>query len=131
MATIVKDIRVAASSAAAWDAIRDVGAPHTRLVPGFAVDARLEDGVRTVTFANGMTVREPIVTLDDDARRLVWTAQGGRTIHYNASLTVVADGDGTLVRWVADFLPDEMIGVIEAAMTAGAQAMLRALGGRH
>lgn len=41
-----------------WDAARDVGALHTRLVPGFAVDTQLEEGARIVTFANGV-VREP------------------------------------------------------------------------
>jgi hypothetical protein len=47
-------------------ALRDVGALHTRLVPGFVVDTRLEAGARIVTFANGMTVREQIVTVDED-----------------------------------------------------------------
>jgi hypothetical protein len=30
-----------------WDAIRDVGAIHKRLVPGFVVNCVLEDGART------------------------------------------------------------------------------------
>ena len=69
-----------------WAAIRDIGALHTRLVPGFVVGTRLEPGVRVVTFGNGMVVQEPIVAIDENARRLVWTAEGGRTTHYNASI---------------------------------------------
>jgi hypothetical protein len=45
-----------------WSAIRDIGALHTRLVPGFVPDTKLEPGVRVVTFGNGVVV--PIVTID-------------------------------------------------------------------
>jgi carbon monoxide dehydrogenase subunit G len=128
MATVVKRISVRASADAAWDAVRDIGALHTRLVPGFVIDTKLEPGVRIVTFANGVSLREPIVTVDDDARRLVWTAEGGRTRHYNASAQVFPEGDGALIVWTADFLPDEAAGAIDAAMTAGAAAMQAALG---
>jgi hypothetical protein len=58
-----------------WEAVRDVGAVHTRLAPGFVVDTRLEADTRVVTFANGLVARELIVDIDDDARRLVF---GGR-----------------------------------------------------
>ena len=128
MATVVKRILVRASAEAAWDAVRDIGALHTRLVPGFVTDTRLEPGVRIVTFANGVVVREPIVTLDEAARRVVWTAEGGRTRHYNASAQVFSEGEGALIVWTADFLPDEAAGAIDAAMTAGAAAMQAALG---
>jgi hypothetical protein len=42
MASIRKEIVTAAKPQAVWDAVRDVGALHTRLVPGFVVDTRLE-----------------------------------------------------------------------------------------
>ena len=60
-------------------------------MPGFVTDTRLEPGARIVTFANGVTVREPIVTLDEAARRLVWTVEGLRTTHYNASARAFDD----------------------------------------
>ena len=41
-----------------------------------------------VTFVNGAMLREPIVTLDEEARRLVWTHEGGRARHYNGALQV-------------------------------------------
>ena len=111
-----------------WSAVRDIGALHTRLVPGFVVDTKLEPGVRVVTFVNGVILREPIVALDDEARRLVWTAEGGRARHYNASLQVFAEaGAGARVVWIADFLPDEISDYQSAAMKAGMKAMGRAL----
>jgi len=129
MATVRKEIPLRASAAEVWDAIRDIGALHTRLVPGFVVDTRLEPGARIVTFANGMVVREPIVTLDDAAMRLVWSAEGAHTTHYNSSAQVVADGEAACrVIWISDFLPDVVAPDLDAAMTAGAASMQQAFG---
>jgi hypothetical protein len=128
MASLYQDIFTSASAEAAWDAIRDIGALHTRLVPGFVVETRLEPGARIVTFGNGMVIREPIVSLDDKRRRLVWTAEGAGTQHYNGSAQVVTEASGrTRVVWTADFLPDEAAPAIHAMMVAGAAAMKQAL----
>jgi carbon monoxide dehydrogenase subunit G len=123
MASVVREIVTRARPIDAWDAIRDIGALHTRLVPGFVLDTRLEPGARIVTFANGMVVREPIVALDEHARRLVWSAEGGRTTHYNAAVQVFESGSGARIVWTADFLPDSLAGNIAAAMDVGAGAM--------
>jgi Polyketide cyclase / dehydrase and lipid transport len=89
---------------------------------------KLEPGARIVTFVNGMVLREPIVTLDDEARRLVWTAEGGRARHYNAALQVSELADGlTSVVWTADFLPDDVSGFLSKAIEAGMAAMQRSL----
>jgi carbon monoxide dehydrogenase subunit G len=128
MASIRKEIHTRARVDDVWAAIRDIGALHTRLVPGFVTDTRLEPGARIVTFGNGAVVREPIVTIDDAARRLVWSAQGGRSQHYNASAQALLQNDGTtIVVWIADFLPDELAGEIEAAMSMGASVMKKTL----
>lgn len=127
MATVRKEVVTDARPDDVWDAIRDVGALHTRLVPGFVTDTRLEPGARLVTFANGATVREPIVTLDDDARRLVWSAEGLPTTHFNGAVQVFAESGATRVVWMTDFLPDDAADAIDAAMEAGAQAMKTAL----
>src|SRR5207253_1573776 len=104
-----------------------VRALHTRLVPGFVTDTRLEKGARIVTFGNGMVVRELIVDLDDTARRLVWSASGGRLSHHNASAQVFADGDKrSRLDWTADLLPDELAGEIRTMMEHGAAAMKKA-----
>src|SRR5258706_7769961 len=93
MASIRKEISTKAHSDDVWAAIRDIGALHTRLVPGFVVDTRLEPGARVVTFGNGMVRREPIITIDEAARRLVWSAEGERITHYNASVQAFTDGE--------------------------------------
>ena len=128
MASIRKEIETKARPDDVWAAIADIGALHTRLVPGFVVDTKLEPGARVVTFGNGMVVREPIVTIDEASRRLVWTAEGGRTTHYNASVQVYSRSDETTaVVWIADFLPDAMTGQIAAAMEAGMTVMKKTL----
>lgn len=119
-------MRIHAPAANIWDAVRDIGALHTRLVPGFVVDTQLEPGARVVTFANGLRLREPIVTLDDARRRLVWAAEGGATKHYNAVMQVVAEGEHTVVHWTSDFLPDSVEATISSMQDQGLAAMKRA-----
>jgi carbon monoxide dehydrogenase subunit G len=124
MASIRKEIPLDARAEDVWNAVRDIGALHTRLVPGFVTDTKLEPGARIVTFGNGMVVRELIVDLDDQARRLVWSAVGGRLTHHNASAQVFAEGDTrSRLVWTADLLPDELAGDIRTMMEHGAAAM--------
>ena len=52
MASIRKEIPLDARAEDVWAAVRDIGALHTRLVPGFVTDTKLESGARIVTFAN-------------------------------------------------------------------------------
>jgi carbon monoxide dehydrogenase subunit G len=131
MASIRKEIPLDARAEDVWAAVRDIGALHTRLVPGFVTDTKLEPGARIVTFANGMIVKELIVDLDDKARRLVWSAVGGRLSHHNASAQVFADGDGrSRLVWTADLLPDELAGDIRTMMDHGAAAMQKAFAKR-
>ncbi len=130
MATIRKEIVTAARPDDVWDAMRDVGALHTRLVPGFVTGTRLEPGARVVTFGNGLVVREAIVTIDEDERRLVWSASGGSLTHHNGSAQVFAEPDGAArVVWIADLLPNEAAAAIGAMMDHGMAAMKRTLDG--
>ena len=129
MASIRKEIVIEASPKRVWDAVRDVGAVHERLAPGFVVDTRLEAGARVVTFANGLVAREVIVDVDDEARRLAWAVVGSpRLTHHNASMQVFDDGDrGSRVVWIADLLPDEIAGTIAAMIEEGLGTMKKTL----
>jgi hypothetical protein len=128
MASIRKEILTQARADDVWDALRDVGALHTRLVPGFVTDTRLEPGARVVTFGNGMVVRELIVTIDDAERRVVWSVVGGSMTHHNASAQVFSDGKGqTKVVWIADLLPDEAASPVGAMMEQGMAVMKQTL----
>ncbi len=131
MASIRKEIAIDARPEDVWAAVRDVGAAH-RLFAGVLVDTRLEEGARVVTFANGLTVRELIVDVDDGARRLAYAAVGGRTTHHHASIQVLAEGQGrSRVVWTTDLLPHDLAGPIAALVEQGAAAMKRTLEGRR
>ena len=124
MASIRREIVTKASPEMAWDAIRDVGALHTRLVPGFAVDTKLEPGARLVTFGNGMTAKELIIDLDETAKRLVWSAVGGRMTHHNASVQVFGESSGgSRIVWIADLLPNELAPAFAGMIDQGMAAM--------
>jgi len=128
VASIHREITIEASPEAVWDALRDVGAIHRRLAPGFVTDVRLEDGARVVTFGNGMTARELIVDVDDQARRLVWSVVGGPMTHHNASAQVFGDGAGrSRFVWIADLLPHQLAPSIAQMIDQGLAVIKRTL----
>jgi hypothetical protein len=113
VATICKEIQIERSKEFVWDAIRDVGAIHKRLVPGFVMDCKLDGDSRIVTFANGMVVRELIVDVDDKTCRHSWSARGESLVHHNASVQVFSSEEGKCrVVWIADLMPNEVAGAI-------------------
>jgi hypothetical protein len=131
MASVRRQIQLDADAGAVWDALRDFGAVHERVVPGFVVDCRLDGDARIVTFFSGNVQREPLVDLDDDARRLVYGAVDsplGAT-HYNASVQVFAERHDTCrVEWIIDLLPDELAPTIGQLMDRAAESMRATLG---
>ena len=107
MASIRRQILIDVPPADAWNALRDWGALHVRLVPGFAVATEVDGRDRVVTSFNGTVYRERIVDLDEASRRLVWSIVNGPYEHHNASAQVLEAPDGrTTFAWFADLLPD-------------------------
>jgi hypothetical protein len=122
MASIHREVVIETSAAHAWSALEDIGALHTRLVPGFVVDTKLEPEplARIVTFGNGLVARERIVDCDATARRLVWSAESDRLTHHNASAQVFDEGPSRCrFVWIADLLPHEAAPAIAAMIEAG------------
>lgn len=128
MPTIRTEIALAVDADAVWDVVRDVGAVHRRLAPGFVTDVRLEDGARIVRFGNGLVVRERLIEVDDTHRRLAYSATGGRAEHHNASIQVMPDGPARCrVVWITDVLPDAVAGLVGGMIAEGTEAMRRTL----
>jgi len=128
MASIHKDFPVDAPADEVWDALRDFGAVHTRLAPGFVTDCKLDGEARIVTFANGTTARELLVDSDDERRRLVYAIISERLKQHSASAQVIADGEARCrFVWITDVLPHEIAPYIGAQMDAGVAAMQKAL----
>jgi len=128
MASIHKDILIDADPAEVWDALRDFGALHTRLVPGFITDTKLDGDARIVTFANGAVAREVLVDCNDAKRRLVYAVRSERVTQHSASAQVFADEGGrSRLVWIVDVLPHEVAPYMDAQMELGAAAMQKAL----
>jgi carbon monoxide dehydrogenase subunit G len=120
MTTIRKEISINTSPDEAWDALRDVGALHTRLVPGFVVDTVMEGNTRVVTFGNGAIAREEIVSIDETRRRVAWAVVGAQFRHFNGAAQIEPDANGgTRLVWTTDVLPDDLAPQVGEMMNAG------------
>ena len=127
MTSICKDIPINAPAAEVWDAVADFGALHTRLVPGFVVDTKLDGEARIVTFANDTVVRELLVDCDHARQRLAYAIVSERVRHYNGSVEIIPDGEARCrVKWIVDVLPHEIAPYISSQMDLGVTAMQKA-----
>jgi hypothetical protein len=124
MASIHKDILIDAPASDVWDAVRDFGALHTRLAPGFVLDTKLDGDARIVSFSNGTVARELLVDRDDDRRRLAYAAVSERLTQHSASIQIIADGDHRCrMIWITDVLPHQIAPYISGQMDQGALAV--------
>src|ERR671913_66980 len=128
MASIHKQMLIAAPAEQVWAAVRDIGEIHTQFAREFVVDTRVEGRSRLVTFANGMVVREQIVDIDESRRRLAYSIVEWELTHHNASFQVFPDGAGRgRLVWIADLLPDELADMVGDFMEQGCAAITRTL----
>jgi uncharacterized protein YndB with AHSA1/START domain len=128
MACIRKEILIDVRPEDVWSAVRDWGALHERLVPGFALDARLDGEDRIVTFGDGTVLRERLVDLDDETRRLVWSIVDGPYAHHNASAQVFSEAENRArFVWTADLLPNELAARTGEAMGQGTEVVKQTL----
>jgi hypothetical protein len=124
MASIYRQETVDVGADKAWVALRRVGDAHQLFAP-VLVAARMDADVRTVTFANGMVLRERILDVDDTRRRVAYTAMDapGMAFHH-ASMQIVDDGPGRCrFVWITDFHPPEADANIAPLIEHGARAL--------
>ncbi|MFD4777430.1 SRPBCC family protein [Streptomyces sp. NPDC058382] len=131
IATIVQDTVIESSAEDVWDAVRDVEAVHKRLIPGYVLDARVDADTRYLTVPGGAVIRELIVSIDDDLRRLAYPAVEGFKIpltHHHASFLVVPEGaDRCRLVWTTDVLPHDMAEQVRLRVVRGSQVMKETL----
>jgi hypothetical protein len=87
LASIHKDIPIDAHPNDVWAAVRDFGAVHRRLVPGFVRDAQLDGEAHIVTFAKGNGARA-----SGRLRRGATVAMAERVLRPTATATGVTGG---------------------------------------
>lgn len=126
MPTFRKETLIDASPEQVWEAVSHVGAVHYRLVPGYTENTLIDGHERTLVLPNGGIVREFIVSIDDQDRRMAYAVKEGRMplLHHHASLQVLSDGDkGAKLVWITDFLPEHLAPEIQAHINRGAEVM--------
>ena len=127
MASIHNDISLSARADKVWDAVRDFGALHERLAPGFVTACTLDGDARVVTFANGSMAREVLVDCDDARQRLVYAINSERLKHYSASVQVIAKDEARCrLVWIIDMLPNEIAPYVQGQTKEAVIAMHKA-----
>jgi polyketide cyclase/dehydrase/lipid transport protein len=128
MASIRKEISIDAPADNVWDALRDFGAIHERLVPGFVTDCRMDGEDRIVTFASGAVMREVLIDLDDEQRRLAWSIVDGPYRHHNGVAQVLPEDGGCRFVWTTDLLAaDDVVDLTDQSMGIGIETVKKTL----
>ena len=129
MATIWWEEPVAVPAEKAWAALRRVDEAHELFAP-VLVGGKMEDGIRTVTFSNGLVARERIITVDEPRRRVAYSVLGDMFEYHSASMQIVpVDKANCRFLWISDFLPDERAGTVQPLVEQGARALARNIEG--
>jgi Polyketide cyclase / dehydrase and lipid transport len=123
MASIHKELIIEVDTERVWSILRDV-AYVDRLFAGVLTGAYLDGDVRTVTFANGLVVRERIIGIDDARRRVVYAVHDEPFQHHSASMQVLPEGAGRCrFIWISDFLPNGLVEMVSPLIGEGARVM--------
>lgn len=85
----------------------------------------LDGDVRTCTLPDGVAIKERVITVDEDAKRVVYTVtEGPLPMEFHcASVQVVEKNNQTNVVWIVDVKPDEMAAPLSEMMDSAAQSM--------
>jgi hypothetical protein len=131
MASIHHQLSLDVGSDTAWARLRLVGEAHKLFAPVLA-DGRLDGDTRTVRFANGMVVRERIIDVDDERRRVAYSVLDGPGMTYHhATMQLVDAGPGRCrFVWITDFLPGDVRGNLVPLIEQGSLALKRNLEAR-
>jgi len=106
MAQGAVDVTVDASPDVVWAKVGDFAGVGD-FFPGIE-SFRLEGDDRVIGMF-GMEIRERLVDRDDAARSITYSVVEGVPLDsHSATITVVAEGDGSKVTWAYDVTPDEM-----------------------
>ncbi|WP_405093885.1 SRPBCC family protein [Micromonospora sp. NBC_01392] len=130
MAMVRVEAVVDAPARQVWDAVADVGAVHRRLLPGRVADARLDGDVRILTMPDGHQIRELILGVDHDLRRMAYAVVEGQRLpltYHHAAFQVLDEGRRSRLVWLTDVLPHHMADVVRPRVERGITEMKAAL----
>ncbi|MEV0900497.1 SRPBCC family protein [Actinoplanes sp. NPDC049802] len=122
MATVRVETVLSVPVQQVWEAVADVGAVHRRMLPRRVLTTRIDGAHRILTMPDGTEVRELIVAVDHELRRMAYTVVEGQRMpltYHHASFQVFEDGAGSRLVWQTDVLPDAMAAHVRPRVEAG------------
>lgn len=122
MVSVTRELALPCGADAAWEMLRDPSAAHHAFA-GVLTACTMEGFIRRVTFANGMTAVEQILSIDDERRRIAYTVLGDMFTHHSAAMEIRDEGQGRCrFVWSSDFLPEARAATVAPLMEAGLKA---------
>lgn len=134
MATVCVEAVVDAPALQVWEAIADIGAVHQRLLPGRVAETRIEGDTRILTMPDGTQIRELILAIDHELRRMAYTVTEGQRLpltYHHAAFQVFEMGDRSRIVWLTDVLPHALVGAVRARVERGIVEMKEVLEANH
>jgi hypothetical protein len=122
MATIRHHTRINRSADEVWKVVSDAG--NMDWFPA-AESCSLNGTTRTVSFGGDITVDEKIVTSDDELRRFQYRIVGGAmpVESHLGTIDVIEDGDGSLMIYSTDVLPDGLAKPMNSSIRAAVEGL--------
>ena len=124
MAAVHVETPIRAPAQQVWQALAATGDAHLAFA-GVLTDCRLEsEDVRVATFANGMVVKERLVSIEPQRMRIAYGVIESPFVHHSASMQVVPRGEAECdFIWITDVLPHAAAASITPLMEQGARAL--------
>ncbi|WP_158220896.1 SRPBCC family protein [Kineosporia sp. R_H_3] len=126
MATLVREFTLTAPAQQVWDAVADVGGVN-RLID-FLGEVTVDGDIRSCQLGDAGALRELIVSVDHDLRRLAYSIQAspfGFT-HHHASMQVTPVDDATSrFTWITDVAPDTLAGAVTEPVDTAVDSIKR------
>jgi hypothetical protein len=128
MASILKEIAVNASAAAAWSKVADAGGVD-KLVSMISA-CRLEGDKRYCTMVDGSEIVEQVIAVDHANRRLSYTiTEGPLPFEFHCgSMQVHEAGSGARLVWTFDFKPDALADFVRPILDQASESITVSLG---
>jgi hypothetical protein len=116
------EIKIAKSPDEVWDLVGNFGG-LAEWMPGIEA-CELDGDVRKLQ-TMGLEIHEQLMEHDDDARRIAYSIVKSPMPleHHLATISVEADGDGSLLTWAYEVRPDELADAIGPIYDGSAQAV--------
>ena len=121
------EIKINKPADAVWAVAGDFGGIGDWM-PG--IESCVVDGDDRILKMMGMEITERLERRDDEAREIIYGIVGGVPVgNHKATITVVPEGNDSLVTWDVEVEPDDMTEMMQGIYQQSLQALKDHLGG--